>query len=441
MNGRFSTTEMESVLSVSALVCSMVDFEAALSRVQSSIGIIPEEIGVAITAACQNVKIPAEKLEILAPNSGTLAAPFLAELIAQVSEQNADAASYLHFGTTSQDLIDTASVLSLREAGKLLEAEMKALATALSELAKEHSNTVMLGRTMLQPSPQVTFGLKVAHWYGAISRAITRLQEANKHALTLQFGGVVGTLSAFGKAGIEIAEALGSELGLTVPPAPWHTQRDNLVELASAVGILAGSLGKIAIDIVLMMQFEVQEVSEPMLAGRGGSSAVPHKQNPVGCLVALSASRKVPGLVSTMMNSMVQEHERAVGAWQAEWPTLVDIYSNTAASLTAMKDVIEGLNVYPDQMLDNIKNTQGLTYSEAVSVALTLKVGRSDARRLTEVASRLAIESDTSFEQIILNSYDILNVINRDELTELFKQKGNLGVSQEFISRILNNRY
>jgi 3-carboxy-cis,cis-muconate cycloisomerase len=241
---------------------------------------------------------------------------------------------------------------------------LERLETGLESLSEAHANTVMLGRTLLQAAPPVTFGLKSAGWLGSVRRSRLRLSGAFDEALTLQFGGATGTVASLDLHGIKVGRELAKDLGLHFPDAPWHTHRDRLAALMCACGVLIGVLGKMARDISLLMQNEVAEVAEPTGPGRGGSSTMPHKRNPSGCVVALAAANRAPGLVAAFLSGMVQEHERAIGSWQAEWPTVSSLLQASGAATAAMTEVAEGLSVDKSQMLKNVESTKGVIFAE-----------------------------------------------------------------------------
>ena len=276
-------------------------------------------------------------------------------MTARVREVDERSASFVHWGATSQDLVDTAFIRLLIRAREILWRDHKRVTDALRTLSDRHAGTVMLARTLLQPAPPITFGYKVAGWYGALQRSWRRLEESFTDAVKLQFGGAAGTLASYGARGAELAAELGRELNLPVPAAPWHAHRDRLAGVVTDCGIYSGGLGKIARDVTLLMQHEVGEVSEP----GGGSSAMPHKRNPAGSVVALASAARVPGLVSTYLSLMIQEHERAAGGWQAEWQTIAEVLGATGSALAAVADVIEHLDVHPDRMRANLEAVHG----------------------------------------------------------------------------------
>ena len=294
----------------------------------------------------------------------------------------------MHWGATSQDVTDTAMVLLLGRCRRVLEADHERVSRGLRRISDEHAHTVMLGRTLLQPAPPITFGLKAAGWLGAVRRGWSRVASRFDEAAYLQFGGASGTLAALGDRGLAVSEALAGELNLKCPDAPWHGHRDRLAALMAALSIYTASLGKMALDIALLMQYEVGEAAEPGGDGRGGSSTMPHKRNPTACMLAIAASKRTPGLLADFLAGMVQEHERAVGGWQAEWATVQAIVQSAGVALEAMAEVAEGLTVDAARMRRNIDATQGAVFAEKAMMLLAPEMGREAAHRAVEESVR-----------------------------------------------------
>lgn len=380
-----STTELlADVFADPSLLQAMLDFEVALARAEEQLGIIPRPAARAIAGAARAEAYDSRALARETLRAGTPGIPLIKALRKKVREKNVRAADYVHWGATSQDVADTALVLLLKKSAAILDADLVRMEKALGLLSVRHKNTVMLGRTLLQPAPPVTLGLKAAGWMASIRRGRARLNSALAEALLLQLGGASGTLSALGSRGIQLSELVAGQLGLRVPDAPWHTQRDLLAEVVCACAILSGSLGKMARDITLLMQHEVGEVAEPGGASRGGSSTMPHKRNPIASVIALAAAHRVPGLTAAFLSQMVQEHERAAGAWQAEWPTVAAVIQSTGVALASMAEVAEGLAVDPKRMRENIHSTNGAVFSEKIALLLTSRLGREKAHELVK---------------------------------------------------------
>jgi 3-carboxy-cis,cis-muconate cycloisomerase len=432
-----STPEMQAVFAPRAGVQRMLDVEAALARAEAQCGVIPAAASAAIARCCDANRIDLPALGAAAASAGNLAIPLVKQLTKNVTEADAEAAKYVHWGATSQDIIDTGLVLQLRDAFRLIEADLDRLVDALAALAQRHRDTAMVGRTWLQHALPISFGLKVAGWLDALLRHHERLTAARTRALTLQFGGAAGTLASLNDRGLQVAEALARELDLRLPDLPWHTARDNFAEAATMLGLLTGTLGKIARDISLQMQTEVAELAEPAGAGRGGSSTMPHKRNPVGCAIALAAAVRMPGLVSTMLNGMVQEHERAPGGWQAEWETLPEIAQLAAASLRQMREVTEGLSVDEQRMRVNLDLTHGLIMAEAVTLALGAKLGRMQAHELVERACRAAVDGNRSLIEVLQADPQVSAQLSTPELERLLDPATHTGQAGAFVDRVL----
>jgi 3-carboxy-cis,cis-muconate cycloisomerase len=295
----------------------------------------------------------------------------------------------------------------------------------------------MIGRTWLQQALPITLGLKFAQWLDALERHRTRLAQLRVRALALQFGGAAGTLASLGDAAPAVAQALARELSLPLPSLPWHTQRDRVTEAATVLGLLTGTLGKIARDISLQMQTEVGELAEPSGSGKGGSSTMPHKRNPVGCAAALTAAARVPGLVATMLSAMVQEHERALGGWQAEWETLPDIARLCAGALANITEVAAGLDVDIARLSANLAMTRGLVLGESVMLALGASIGRLRAHELVEHASREAVRSGRTLREVLGDNPDVTRVLGNEQLDALFDPANYSGQARQFVDAVL----
>ena len=337
-----------------SFVQAMLRFEAALARAQASCGLIPESSAQSIIGTCKVELFDTAKIVRESPRAGSLAIPLVKSLKETVGLFNPQAVAHVHFGCTSQDAIDTAMALVTRDALDLIELDVRKSADALLAMATLHADTPMLARTLMQPASITSFGFKCVAWAAPLVRSLKRLRAAAPNALQLQLGGTVGTLSSMNGKGARVSELMAQDLGLTLAPMSWHTQRDEWVALGCELGLLTGSLGKIARDIVLMSQFEVGEVAEQVEPGRGGPPNMPHKHNPVASMVAIAASQRVPQRVAALLAVMPQEHERAAGAWQAElaeWPQLV---MSAHGAARAMAQALPALQVNPQRMRGNI---------------------------------------------------------------------------------------
>ncbi len=433
----FTTDAMREIFSDRRRLQGMLDFEAALARALARAGVAPASAVEPIVAQCNPDHFALDVLAREAALAGNLAIPLLKTLTAAVAKSDAKAAGFVHWGATSQDAIDTGLVLQLREALDLMQRELAQFSTTLARVAEKHQATLLAGRTWLQQASPVTLGLKVAGWLDAIHRHQARVAHARSEALTLQFGGAVGTLAALGENGPRVAAALADDLKLKLPSIPWHTHRDRFAEVATALGLLVGTLGKIARDVSLLAQTEVGEVLEPAESGRGGSSTLPHKRNPVGAAVVLAAAIRVPALVSVMLTAMVQEHERGLGGWHAEWTTLPEIFLLTAGALAHLAHVADGLDVYEEHMTHNLGATHGLILSEAVAIALAKNIGRSLAHQLVEHAAHRALESGRPLRDLLLEDQQVRAHLSPAEIDALLDPKNYTGSAESMIQQVL----
>jgi len=440
LDALFRTDAVREIFSDAGRLQGMLDFEAALARAAARAGLIPEAVVADIESECRAELFDIGALARGAESAGNTAIPMVKALTARVEARNADAARYVHWGATSQDAMDTGLMLQLRAALDVLDADTAALSDALANLAKKHRRTPVAGRTWLQQAAPITFGLKAAGWLAAIERHRMRLQELRARALALQFGGAAGTLAALGNRGPDVANALAADLGLPLPDLPWHAHRDRVAEVATTLGLLVGSLGKIAKDVALSMQTEVGEAFEPAGDGRGGSSTMPHKRNPVSAAVVLSAATRVPALVSIMLSAMVQEHERGLGNWHAEWETLPEICSLASGALAHVVQMVEGLTVDAVRMRDNLDITHGLVLAEAASAALAPKLGREAAHRVVEEACRAAVEQRKHLRDILGKDSRVTAHLGVADLDRLFEPENYLGVAERLVDGVLERR-
>ena len=433
----FSTPEMTETFSLSRQLRAMMQFEWALTCALEKQRMADADAGAIVGSLIDAEFVDTSALVHAAFRTGNIAIPFVEQLIATVQQQNEPASRMIHFGATSQDVLDTALVLQLREALRLIVSQIDRLDTALVTQIKTHAETVITGRTWLQPGPPTTFGLKLAGTLAALRRHKTRIDAAAERVLVLQFGGAVGTLAALGSEGENISAEMARVLGLKEPELPWHTQRDNLVEVAAALGLLIGGLGKIAKDIALLMQAEVGEVSEATGDGQGGSSSMPQKHNPVACAAVLAAAARVPGLVSTMLVSMQQEHERGLGLWQAEWDTLPEICKLAAAALGRTIEIAEGLVVDAARMASNLEAMLGLPQSEAVSAAMAPLIGRSAALDLVRKACVQARDRNQHLSEVLKKMPEVTAHLTPAEIDRLLQPGEYLGSAMRFIKRVV----
>jgi 3-carboxy-cis,cis-muconate cycloisomerase len=432
-----SSAAMRAVCDDVACLQNMLDFEAALARAEAAVGVIPQSAAGPITNACRAESIDIAALADAATRSGNLAIPLVKALTANVAKDDADAARYVHWGATSQDVIDSGAMLGLRAGIDALLADTSRAIAGFAKLARQHRNTPVVARTWLQHALPMPFGLKLAEYAAALHRSQRRLQRVRDETLALQFGGAAGTLAALGDKGMQVAERLALELKLPLPEAPWHTHRDRIAEAASVFAILAGTSGKIARDVQLMMQTDVGEAFEPSGEGRGGSSTMPHKRNPVAAATGLGAATMAPGLAATIFAAQVQDHERSAGPWHAEWPTLPALMLVTSGALAAVVDIAEGLEVDVARMRANLDATDGLIMAEAVTFALAEKIGKSEAHHLVEAASKKAVAGKKHLRDVLNADAKVAGLLGADQIEKLFEPMAYQGASQSLIDRLL----
>ena len=406
----------------------MARFEGALAAASARNGLFPASHAETIGTVCDDASFDVPLLAKQARIAGALAIPFVRVLTEKVSAVSSEAARYVHFGATSQDVLDTAAALCLREACERISALAVVLGDASARLAKRHADTPMLARTLLQPAAPVPFGWKAAMWLAPVVRSYPRFRSVSREACVLQFGGAAGTLSAFGDRAAGVAKELARQLGLETAPT-WHSARDAFARLGSEAAILTGLAAKVARDVALLSQPEVGEAAEPVLAGRGGSSSMPHKRNPAGCLLALEAAARAPGLAATLLGELAPEHERGLGQWQSQWLTLRELTGACASALAAMGGVLEGLEVDPEAMAANLERMNGLVFSEA----LALRVSRTLADRLCEQALR----DGRNLLEVALADADVMKRLEKAELEALFEPRSQFGAAGTTIERVL----
>ena len=426
----FEDSDVAGLLSDEQFIAHMVTFEAALAKVEGELGIIPSDAAARILDALPTFKPDIQGILRGVDQSGV---PTI-ELVKQIREHvGGDAASYVHWGATSQDVMDTALVLQLRGILAVLEGKLVRLIDHLAQLADKYRHTLMAGRTHSQQALPITFGLKVAGWLAPLSRHRARLGELKPRLLVLQFGGAVGTLASLGDAGLQVQEALAKELELGVPILPWHTQRDNVVELASWLSLVTGSLGKIGQDIILLAQSEVDELRESGDSARGGSSTMPQKSNPVISETLIAAARTNAAHLSAMQQALIQEHERATGGWQIEWLTLPQMLMLTGAALEKGLFLSANLVVNEAKMQHNVEDSNGLMLAEALNLALAPILGRVETQKLIKTAIQTALKENRHLVDVVREQTDVS--LDWDSLRDA---RNYLGISELLIERALN---
>ncbi len=426
----YSSSAMSEVWSGRARLQRMLDFEAALARAEARAGVIPPDAAEAIVAACHAERFDPGQLFRDTGLSATLAVPLVRALTRLVPE---DARGYVHWGATSQDAVDTGFVLQAREALDLLERDLLGLGASCARLAERHRATPMAGRTLLQQALPITFGLKAARWLAMVTRQVERLRQVRERVSVAQLGGAAGTLASLGDAGPRVVAELARELGLSEPDLPWHAERDRVAELAAQLGVVAGVAAKIAQDLVLLAQNEVGEASEGATPGKGGSSTLPQKRNPVDATLALAAARLAIGLVPILLGGMTHEHERAVGAWQAEWSAIPDLFCRTACAVERVRAALDGLEVDAAAMARNLGGSDGLVMAESLAMALAAKVGRHEAQR---IVARLA-SAGASLERGALADAEVRAQLSPEAIRAALDPANYLGSTDLFVDRAL----
>jgi 3-carboxy-cis,cis-muconate cycloisomerase len=429
----FASDAMRAAFSDLALLQAMLDFEAALARAEGRTGVIPESAVQPIADACRADRYDIAEIGRAAALAGNPAIPLVKALTSAVRE---DARAWVHWGGTSQDVIDNALAILMRLGCKLLQDDLRAAMGTLATLVEAHRATPMAGRTWLQQALPITFGFKAAGWLAALSSAAADLRAA-QDGLALQFGGAAGTLAALGADGMKVRQALAEELQLPEPALPWHADRARFARLACALGMLSGTCAKIATDVLLLMQTEVAEAFEPAAAGKGGSSTMPHKRNPVGAAAIRANHRRISGLVATMVMAMEGEHERSPGAWSAEWETLRDLFCLAGGSAHQLRTILEGLEVDPARMRTNLDATLGLPLAESLMMALAPKIGRMQAHHRVEAASKRAVAEGRHLAEVAKAEPAIQGYLSEAEIDAAFDPLGYLGSANAMIDSML----
>lgn len=438
----FYSAKITEIFSDQSLVAYMLQVEAALAQAQAQVGVIPETAAKQIVAVAQQPVtelINFEALAIASGLAGNIAIPLVKQFTLAVKAVDAEASGYVHWGATSQDIIDTACILQCRAALNEIEKLLNQAILANVHLTEKYRYQVMIGRTWLQQGLPLTFGHKTARWLSSLQRDLTRLQLLKEQVLTVQLGGAVGTLASLLDQGSQVVQAFAEILDLKIPDCTWHAERDRIVEIAHVLATLTGNLGKMARDWSLMMQTEIAEVFEPTGAGRGGSSTMPHKRNPVAAASILAAANRVPALMSSMYQSLVQEHERSLGAWHAEWLALPEIFQLSSGSLQRAIEVFEGIEVQAENMQVNLQCSQGLIMAEALMMSLAPKLGRLNAHHLVEAACKQAVAEGRHLLTVVQENREISALFDAAQLEQIFDPKNYLGNTQAQIDAVLQS--
>ena len=425
---------MSEAVSDRAWLQAMLDAEAALARAEAGAGLFPAGTAETIAAGCRAERFDVAALGRAAVATGTPVVPVVTALRSALPD---DAAGWVHRGATSQDILDTAAMLVSRQALAVLVEGLDAVGGRCAELAATHRSTVMAGRTLLQQAVPISFGLKCAGWLVALAEARDRLDHIRRERLAVQLGGAAGTLAVLGPTAPAVLTSMAAALGPVEPPMPWHTNRVWVAEIAAALGVTLGVAGKVANDVLLLAQTEVGEVGEGGGPGRGGSSTMPHKHNPVGAVAVTACVGRGQALVGVILRSMVQEHERAAGSWQAEWETLIELFTLTGTAVDRLGEVLDGLEVHPSRMRQNLDRASALVMAESVVTTLGRRIDGAEARALVEAAGRRAAEADRPLVEELARDDAVRAHLSPADLEAAVDPAGYLGATDHFIDRAL----
>jgi 3-carboxy-cis,cis-muconate cycloisomerase len=430
----FGTAEMRDVFSDEALVGRYLEAEAALARAQARVGVVPKDAAETIDLASRSLKIDYDKLRHQTEIVGYPILP----LVHQLSAAAGEAGRFVHWGATTQDIMDTGNVLQIRAALSIVERDLSELRNILADMARKYRDTPMAGRTHLQQALPVTFGYKAAVWLSSIDRHIERIEQARPRVLVGEFSGAAGTLASIGEGGLQMQKLFCEELGLNQPSITWHVARDGITEAVTLLGLITGTLGKIATDVMMMSATEFGELSEPFVPGRGASSTMPQKRNPISSELMLAAAKAVRQHVATMLDGMIHDFERATGPWHLEWVSLPESFLLTASSLANAKFMLAGLVVHDRRMRENLDLTHGLIVAEAVMMALAPKLGRQHAHEIVYDACRKAIEGGGQLADILAKMPEIVDALGGvDAIRHHCDPVNYLGLSGEMVDRVL----
>ena len=433
----FTTGAMRNVFSDENRVQKYLDFEAALARAQARLGIIPQEAADEIVAHCDLKFIDMAKLKEATEKIGYPVLPVVQQLVKACKDNLGE---WSHWGATTQDITDTATVMQIREALDIVEADIVAISNALAALAKKYRDTPMAGRSNLQQAVPITFGYKMATMLAGFERHKQRLAELKPRVLVGEFGGAAGTLSSLGEDGLKVQVELMKDLQLGQPAISWHTVRDCIAEVGCFLGLVTGSCGKIAFDVKLLMQTEVEEVYEPFHQGRGSSSTMPQKRNPISAVYITAQTAMVRQLVAALLEAMIEDHERSTGPWEIEWIALPEIFMLSAGALAQTRFLVEGLQVDEKKMRANLDITNGLIMSEAVMMGLSAKMGRNRAHDVVYDVCREVVKTGRPLFDLLEENKEIGKHTDGKMLATLFDPANYLGVAGDMVDRVLKMR-
>lgn len=431
----FGTAEMREIFTDEALVGRYIEAEVALARAQARLGVVPQDAAQAIEAAAKSITIDYDKLR---RETEIVGYPIL-PLVHQLSAAAGEAGGFVHWGATTQDIMDTANVLQIRAALTIVARDLREVRDILKAMARKYRDTPMAGRTHLQQALPVTFGYKAAVWLSSIDRHIERVDQALPRILLGEFSGAAGTLASVGEGGLDMQKLFCEELGLHQPSITWHVARDGIAEAVTLLGLITGTLGKIATDVMLLSSSEFGEVAEPFVPGRGASSTMPQKRNAISSELMLAAAKAVRQHVATMLDGMIHDLERATGPWHVEWASLPESFLLTASSLANAKFMLGGLVVHEKRMLENLDLTHGLIVAEAVMMAAAPKLGRQHAHDVVYDACRKAIEGGGKLADILAEVPEITEALGgKDAIRRHCDPANYLGLCGPMVDRVLS---
>jgi len=433
----FSAPQIEALLSDEALIESMLRFESALAATQADLGLVPQKAASVIGNCCSVQFFDVNDLLRSAERDGNPAIPLVKAIGKQVAAMDPGATKYVHMGATSQDVIDTGLMLCTKRALELVIANLASIEERLVNLVERQRRTFLPGRTLLQHARPISLGLKAAGWLDGIARCRRMLEQDAATNLVVQFGGAVGSLAASGPKGLEILDALARKLDLATPEVPWHTQRDRIGRLGMDLALVGTALAKIAQDVVLLMQTEVAELAEDLGSGGGGSSTLPHKQNPIAPTKILANAKRIPALAAALLTSMVHEHERSPGGWHAEWVVFPEIIGAVGGSAVHTLELVSGLQIHPDRMRANIDLTNGLIFAENISIELAKSLGKSAAHGLVTRTSQKARQTGVHLRKVLEDDPTVKNLLDSDGLDRLFSPEHGEELTDALINRVI----
>ena len=431
----FGTPEMREIFSDDARLQGWIDTEIALAKAQVQLGIIPKGVDLVLQKAAKISNLDKVAMKEHFDKVGFPILPFVKQLNKACDPETA---RWVHYGATTQDILDTGMVLQMKQGIKIIETELQAIITATASLTKKHAKTVMAGRTFQQLAAPVTFGYKSGVWLDEMLRHRERIQELKKRLFVGQCSGAVGTFATLGDRGVEVQKLMMKELDLQVPAISWHTARDSWSELVNTFALMSATFAKIANEVAILMRSEIGELSEPFEIGRGASTTLPQKRNPISCEPIIAIAPRMRELASSQLSAMIQEHERGVGQMNIEWMVIPESFIYMSGSLKHTRFILENLWVGEEQMRKNLDLGGGLLMSESVMMGLAPKVGKSKAHHLVYNAASIAFENKQTLKEALLADKEITEVLTENEIDNLINPISYTGCVEEMIEQVLN---